>query len=1315
MLVLSALLLGSIGLAHGQVVISQVYGGGGNSGATWKNDFVELFNPGSAAVNVTGWSVQYASATGSSWQVTALSGSIQPGGYFLVQEAAGTGGTAPLPTPDAIGNIAMAAGAGKVALVSNATALTGTCPTGAVDFIGYGATANCFEGAFAPTLTNTTAALRAGGGCTDTNNNSTDFASGAPNPRNSASPANPCSGALTITNSPTLPNATVAQLYGVTFAASGGSGSGYSFLLKAGTLPPGLSLVGAALSGTPTTTAGSPFQFTIQVSDNAAGTASKDFQLTVNPAAVCIPSAVISQIQGSGNTSPLAGTVVTTSGIVTGRKSNGFFFQMPPPGDNNPNTSDGLFVFTSSTPPVAAVPGNSVCVTGTVQEFSPSSDPNSPSQTEISGPTNIFSTSTGNPLPPPVLLGTEDLSPSAPLLQLEKYEGMRVQVSTLTVTAPTRGSINEAAATATSNGIFYGVLPGTPRPFREPGIQLPDPLPAGSPCCVPRWDANPEVLSVSTMGQTGGAALDVTSGQTVANIVGPLEYSGRAFTVDTDPANPPVVSGTPATSIPLPDPSSAELTIASMNMQRFYDTVNDPSTSDVALTPQAFQNRVTKASLGIRTVMKMPDIIGVEEMENLETLQTVAAQVNADALAAGQAPPNYQAYLFAGKDIGGINVGFLVKTPKVNVIDVTQLGATATYIDPVNGQPAPLNDRPPVVLRATATRTGSDQSLPFTVIVNHLRSLSSIDDPVDGPRVRAKREAQAEFLANYIQSLQAANPGESIVSIGDYNAYQFSDGYADIMGAIKGTPAPADQVVLASPSLVSPSLTDLVDTAPAEERYSYSFNGSAQELDHILVNTNMLQRLSRYAVARNGADFPEVYRNDPNRPERLSDHDWPAAYFTMPLNHTPVVSPQSVTVPFNTVLTFGLNANDPDAGDSLVFATVTAPAKGSVTYSNASKTATYTPNPDATLGDSFTYSATDSGGLSATATVTLNIAGVATVTTVSPASGQYSDPVLLTAAVSPTTAGAQKVSGTVTFTVNGNDAGSAAVDANGIASVSYTIQLGAGGYAVAAQFLAGNPAFANSSGAGTLTVTRENAAVAPSASNPQTVQVSAPGGTASVTFAASITEAADGSPGNTSFVNPVTCTLVPVIPGVPLTLNAILSGGGTGGTLSASCTFANVPVNEYTLQITAGGSYYTGSSQSMFAVVDPSLGFATGSGSFTRNGYSVEFALNAKYLKDGRPQGSITYTEHRPGGNVVVQAAAIQSLSLVGNSAVMIAQATVNGAGAYLLQAIAVDNGEPGVNHDQFAVQITNPDGTPRSDLTFPLTTITGGNIQAHQ
>src|SRR6266480_2838021 len=145
--------------ASPDVVISQVYGGGGNSGATLTNDFIELANNGAAAMDLTGWSVQYASAAGSSWQTTALNGSIPAHGHYLVQEAAGAGGTQPLPTPDATGGINMSGANGKVALVTSATALTcGTgCPAvaGVKDFVGYG-TANDFEGAgAAPGLGNT--------------------------------------------------------------------------------------------------------------------------------------------------------------------------------------------------------------------------------------------------------------------------------------------------------------------------------------------------------------------------------------------------------------------------------------------------------------------------------------------------------------------------------------------------------------------------------------------------------------------------------------------------------------------------------------------------------------------------------------------------------------------------------------------------------------------------------------------------------------------------------------------------------------------------------------------------------------------------------------------------------------------------------------------------------------------------------------------------------------------------------------------------------------------------------------------------------
>jgi predicted extracellular nuclease len=111
------------------VVISQIYGGGGNSGATLRNDFIELFNRGNTPVGISDWTVQYASASGSSWVRTALVGTIQPGQYFLVQEGQGDAGSASLPTPDAVGGIALSATSAKIALVRSSFLLSGSSPT----------------------------------------------------------------------------------------------------------------------------------------------------------------------------------------------------------------------------------------------------------------------------------------------------------------------------------------------------------------------------------------------------------------------------------------------------------------------------------------------------------------------------------------------------------------------------------------------------------------------------------------------------------------------------------------------------------------------------------------------------------------------------------------------------------------------------------------------------------------------------------------------------------------------------------------------------------------------------------------------------------------------------------------------------------------------------------------------------------------------------------------------------------------------------------------------------------------------------------
>src|SRR3954451_24026918 len=184
------------------VVVSQVFAGGGNAGASYTNDFVELLNRGAVAVDLTGWTIQYAPASSTSWQTTTLAGSIGPGRYYLVQLASTATIGSPLPPAhpappatigsppppaDATGTTNLASSGGKVALVHDATALTcgatvGSCSSAAAveDLVGYGS-ATDYEGAGpGPALGSTTAALRGSGGCTDTNANSADFTAVAP-------------------------------------------------------------------------------------------------------------------------------------------------------------------------------------------------------------------------------------------------------------------------------------------------------------------------------------------------------------------------------------------------------------------------------------------------------------------------------------------------------------------------------------------------------------------------------------------------------------------------------------------------------------------------------------------------------------------------------------------------------------------------------------------------------------------------------------------------------------------------------------------------------------------------------------------------------------------------------------------------------------------------------------------------------------------------------------------------------------------------------------------------------------------------------
>ena len=254
------------------VLISQIYGAGGNSGATYRQDYIELYNRSDTAVSLAGWSLQYASAAGTTWSTALLSGSIAPGKYYLAGLGSGTSG-AVLPTVDASGSINMSATNGKIALMNASTALTGSSPVGATglqDFVGFG-TANASEGTAAPSPSSTTAIFRTGGGGTDTGNNAADFAAAAPNPRNSASgPA-------------------VTPVITSALSASGTVGAAFNYQITATNvptsygasgLPAGLSVNSAtgAITGSPTTAETANATIT---ASNSAGTGSAILTLTL--------------------------------------------------------------------------------------------------------------------------------------------------------------------------------------------------------------------------------------------------------------------------------------------------------------------------------------------------------------------------------------------------------------------------------------------------------------------------------------------------------------------------------------------------------------------------------------------------------------------------------------------------------------------------------------------------------------------------------------------------------------------------------------------------------------------------------------------------------------------------------------------------------------------------------------------------------------------------------------------------------------------------------------------------------------------------
>ncbi|MFS2217804.1 ExeM/NucH family extracellular endonuclease [Telluria sp. Tellsp104] len=863
---LLAALAAPVFAAPGGVVISQVYGGGGNSGATYKNDYIELLNTGDTAVTLTNWSVQYASATGTTWQVTKLPASVTlaAGQYYLVHEALGSGGTDAL-TPDATGTIPMSATAGKVALVNSITALAGGKPVdNVVDLVGFGTTAGYYEGSGAtPAPSNTLAVIRKNNGCLDSNDNSSDFVTGAASPRTTASERVSCSGGP-------LPQPIVLACPG-SVGIDVGTGttaplqaSDADSLVDKAAISKG-AVAGISLTGfTPATSDNRTATATLVVDASLpAGTypveitfgndASQTASCTVNVAVSGLVK--IPQIQGSGLASPYVNTVQTTSGVVTKKLGSGFYIQ-DPQGDGDPDTSDAIFVFGASTA-AAVKEGDLVRVTGTVTEFTPNGAKRS--YTELKDVSAATVLGSGNTIQPVNIdLPTE----------LSHYEGMLVRF-TNPLTVNGNSYLGDRGELVLANGRRE-----TPTNRYRAGTLDANALIAANAQNMVVLDDG--IFTVPPHIPYLAADKTVRAGDTVTDLVGVLDFGaigGGGGWYKLQPTETPVFSRTNARE-DAPTVVAGNVRVASANVLNFFTTFTDgtdawgrtgqgctigssaPSRSNCRGADNLAEFNRQRDKIVNELKAMNADAVGLMEIQNNGDI-TVSYLVDALNQAIGAPTPTY-AYVAkpAATGTDAIRVAMIYK-PAV----LTPVGGALSDGDAVN-------NRPPMAQTFKVNANGAK----FSLIVNHLKSKGSCGgagagdtDSGDGQGCwTATRVLQAKRLFTYfIPTVVAAAGDPDVLAVGDFNAYGHEDPIAYLTD---------NGMVNELERFVRPN------GAP----YSYVFDGQSGYLDHALASSALDPQVAGVTEWHNNADEPDAIdynlgdtADDPyvNNPFRASDHD----------------------------------------------------------------------------------------------------------------------------------------------------------------------------------------------------------------------------------------------------------------------------------------------------------------------------------------------------------------------------------------------------------------------------------------------------------
>lgn len=833
------------------VVISQLYAHAQNGGGLLSHDFVELFNRSNAPVSLNGLRLQYQSATGSTWgNVTALPDvTLAPGQYYLVRGRVG-GGSTQVSEFDLESSIDMAGAGGKIGLTDGSNM---------VDLVGFG-TANLSETAPAPAPSAVNSIQRAALGCQDTDNNRADFtAAPVVGPRTTRSPLNACEGGGPVVQ-PIVPScpATVQVEQGRGASALLSAIDGDAIVTRAAIVAGavnGISLVGF----TAAPNIGGKAEARLEIADSLAGgrypvqvefgnDAGDTASCTVNVAVAGVVT--IPQIQGSGAASPYAGTVQTARGVITAKVGNGFFIQ-DAQGDGDPSTSDGIYVFgTTTNLPI----GELVSVTGTIDEYRPSGA--NRTYTEFKDVTNVTGMGAGPAIAPLniALLDTE----------LANVEGMLVRF-TRPLTVNGNRNLGDRGELILAEG------------RRE---QPTSRHPSGSAEAAALYAAhqrNQIVLddgifvappTIPYLAEDG----TVRAGDTVHDLTGVVDYGsvgGGGAGFKLQPTETPVFA---RTNPRLPAPSLPQgIKVAGANVLNFFTTFTNGAdawgrtgqgctlgNSTVRSNCRGADNLAEFERQRDKIVAQLAaldaDVVGLMEIQNNGD---IAAQYLVDQINAVTAPGTYAVVpkpVALGTD--AIRVAMIYKPAKLSLVGGALSDGHA------------VNNRPPMAQTFMAGNGGK-----FSVIANHLKSKGGCGgagagdtDPGNGEGCwdRTRTEQAQRLTSFFIPQVVAAAKDPDVLVLGDLNAYAFE--------------SPINHLTQQA------GFVNLLErfVRPNDMPYSYVFNGLSGYLDHVLASSSLAPQVVGAAEWHANADEPETIDynlgdtvQDPYRKNayRASDHD----------------------------------------------------------------------------------------------------------------------------------------------------------------------------------------------------------------------------------------------------------------------------------------------------------------------------------------------------------------------------------------------------------------------------------------------------------